>query len=363
MIFLQDNPKKKNSSFFNKNPQIVPQPKTSIFSAASTANNTNINSQIIPKKIESPIDFIKQKKKYIIQDIFDIKGSKDFIKSKELAMKEIKLYDEIIFEEKKEKREKKEKKNKLSNPLLSELKSKIYNNSDKKVYKKGKRKTSENIRSENNIENKKYQSEIEKSNTKKKKSKNKDKDIYNNKCKNIENNKDLENNIFIIDKKSNYSKDSNFFYKFIIDNADDSEEKFNQKLEKVFKKARVKEQPKSYKEKTLFNKALTNKKIEEDKRMIKYNSAKMCKKDNIFVFSEQTKNLMTNDNIDVSSISSTYRLLNTVKVNINNNKFNEKKDNNSNYIIFDEKEKNFINNPNKDSLISILDNMVRKSNN
>ena len=46
-------------------------------------------------------------------------------------MKEIKLYDEIIFEEKKEKREKKEKKNKLSNPLLSELKSKIYNNSDK----------------------------------------------------------------------------------------------------------------------------------------------------------------------------------------------------------------------------------------
>ena len=89
----------------------------------------------------------------------------------------------------------------------------------------------------------------------------------------------------------------------------------------------------------------------------------MCKKDNIFVFSEQTKNLMTNDNIDVSSISSTYRLLNTVKVNINNNKFNEKKDNNSNYIIFDEKEKNFINNPNKDSLISILDNMVRKSNN
>ena len=46
------------------------------------------------------VDFIKQKKKFILQNSFDIKGTREFLASKEVAMRVIKLNDEIIEEDK-----------------------------------------------------------------------------------------------------------------------------------------------------------------------------------------------------------------------------------------------------------------------
>ena len=48
------------------------------------------------KKNINVIDFIKQKKRFIIENVFDLKGTREFLASKEVAMRVIKLNDEII---------------------------------------------------------------------------------------------------------------------------------------------------------------------------------------------------------------------------------------------------------------------------
>ena len=53
------------------------------------------------KKNINVIDFIKQKKRFIIQNVFDLKGTREFLASKEVAMRVIKLNDEIIEDIKK----------------------------------------------------------------------------------------------------------------------------------------------------------------------------------------------------------------------------------------------------------------------
>ena len=53
-----------------------------------------------PPKDINVVDFIKQKKKFIIENSFDIKGTREFLASKEVAMRVIKLNDEIIEEDK-----------------------------------------------------------------------------------------------------------------------------------------------------------------------------------------------------------------------------------------------------------------------
>ena len=53
------------------------------------------------KKNINVIDFIKQKKRFIIQNVFDLKGTREFLESKEVAMRVIKLNDEIIEDIKK----------------------------------------------------------------------------------------------------------------------------------------------------------------------------------------------------------------------------------------------------------------------
>lgn len=350
--------KKKNSSFFNVNTQIATQKVTSTFSAQSTINNTKNNSRIIPQKIETPIDFIKQKKKFNIPDFFDKNGTRDFIASKELALKEIKLNDEILFEENKET---------IHNPntVSSHVYKKNYNDKKKtRMITENNVGEEENIK--RNIETKKYRSEIKNSISKKKKSKYKNSDIYNSNFKKNKENNDKDNNILMIDKNSNDTKDSNFFYKFIIDNADESEEKFHKKLEKIKKKVEKKNQ-KNKKEKDI-NKALTIELKDKRKQKPRYNSAKISKKndkENIFEFSEKAKLLMTNNGIEVSSISiDPIETKNTLKDDIyrtinNNIKLVRDKDNNKdNDVFFGEEENKILNNLNKDSIISILDDMV-----
>ena len=53
------------------------------------------------KKNYNVVDFIKNKNKFILQNSFDIKGTREFLASKEVAMRAIKLSDEIIEEDKK----------------------------------------------------------------------------------------------------------------------------------------------------------------------------------------------------------------------------------------------------------------------
>ena len=95
--------KKKNSPSFGVNSLLVPQEKSLTNNFGSSNNYIDNNYQINHKKVETPIEFIKQKKKFFMQDFFDIKGTNDFISSKELSLKKIELNDEILIEEKKNK--------------------------------------------------------------------------------------------------------------------------------------------------------------------------------------------------------------------------------------------------------------------
>ena len=71
----------------------------------SSNNNLTLISKADSKHNQPPkninvVDFIKQKKKFIIENSFDIKGTREFLASKEVAMRVIKLNDEIIEEDK-----------------------------------------------------------------------------------------------------------------------------------------------------------------------------------------------------------------------------------------------------------------------
>ena len=52
------------------------------------------------KKNINIIEFIKQKKRFILENAFDLKGTREFLASKEVAMRVIKLNDEIIEDDK-----------------------------------------------------------------------------------------------------------------------------------------------------------------------------------------------------------------------------------------------------------------------
>jgi hypothetical protein len=338
--------KKKNSSFYNANSLIVTQEKSLTNSIVSQKNYINKNDKIIQKKIENPIEFIKQKKKYFLQDFFDVKGTKDFIASKEQALEEIKLNDEILFEDKR----KKIRKNKkvvldTSNRNIKEpLKNK----------KRRKRRAMSCIYEHIDIEDKKFNKRKKISNSKKKIESN----IYDNrnyKIKESENNND--NNVFIIDNKINESKDSkdsNYIYKFIIDNANESDEKFNKKFEKVIEKYEKKN-----KKEIPISTVFTNKEKFRAEEMVKYKSTlfynTVINKDNNFDFSAKTKGLMVNDDLSVSAISNAYNVSNNGKINKKNNKLSRKKERRRSQIIFSEKVRRFLND---DSIISVLDDLI-----
>ena len=347
--------KKKHSSF-NVLSQQVQKNKTNIASTLNSTNNTKINSNTSSKKIETPLDFIKQKNKFKIHDLFDVKGTKDFLASKEDAMKEIQLEDEII-------NEKDTNNKKIINTICSTLDSKIGSCIKEKNSKKKKlKKDLFNSKITNNDNKNQANNEI-------KKTKKKDKIIKSE--NNSDNNSSSDNNILIIDKRTSGS-DSNLFYKFIIDNANESDDKFNEKLEKIKKKIKNKKKNKNEneneKEKAIYKSCTTKKKlsnitpkkkITEIEEVTRYHSVRGVKKmNNIFAFSEKAKNLMTNDDdIELSSIGHNCNIKKSSPKKlskINNIKVINKKEKNNN-IIFGEEEKAFINGNKKDSIISILD--------
>ena len=331
---------KNNSSFFNAITQI-PQNKTSTLSIIFT-NNTKANTNEFLIKIETPLDFIKQRKQFIIDDIFDLKGTKEFLASKDVAMETIHLEDEIIDQKKIEN---------TINTVISENDSK--NNACIKEKNNKKAKYNFSPKKDNNC-NKKYINTELKNNKKK---------LNNNKEKKSENNNDnhnnRDNNILIIEKKASDSQDSNF-YKFILENANDSDAQFQKKLKKVLNK--VEKEKKKQKKESQISKSIRNKKRKsiisqkneiDEIEQTRFNSANNIKKrkNNLFIFSEKAKYLMTKDSdIELSSIDNNNNNIKKLSPNKNNIKIKDKNEN----ILFGEKEKEFIDGK-RDSIISILD--------
>ena len=329
----EKNIQKKSSSFFIINSKINAEQKNISFTTTSANINVKDISGEIPKKIETLLDFIKQKKKFNLDNIFDVNGAKDFLSSKEKAMIEIKLDDEIMH-----------KKKKKNSTVITKKSSAI------------ELKNEGDIKSKNSI-NKKAATIISKEdkNNKNNFKKENRKKYTDSKYKNKENNNNNQgskidndnNNILIIDELNQHSKESNFFYKFIIDNANDSEDEFQKKLEKILTNVENKRRKNKNERKTVKDKKSVV--DENNNEIFRSNSVKNLKKrGNIFIYSEKTKNLMENEDIDISSIGDDAQNIHKISSMKNNVKIDK------NNIFFGEKEKKFIEDDKKDSLVSFL---------
>jgi hypothetical protein len=377
---------KQKSNFFLKNTSPILPKKI------STINN----KQSIPikssKKNLNVIEFIKDKNKFYIKNFFDEYGAEKFLKSKEIALMEIKLNDEINCVNNKKnnfnliKKSLKLRKssninensiniiNKSANENRGEYSIKINRSSNlnidenslKFTNKSGNEDGNENsikitIKSanleENNDKNDKYNisPEIRRGKTiNQNKKKKKEKKIRQNKTEQKKSkNKKIDNlynnnmNIKVKDKKSNShdSNSSHHIYKFIIDNVNESEEKFNEKLEKEIKKFKTKRlNSKKYNN---YAKTITNKKsANEDKpKNLRQSMTNKGIRRSIFDFSQNAKALMESNDFEISSIndrtrpnkneSKFFKILESRKKEINNKGtfVYEKKDNNDNIEI------------------------------
>ena len=225
MELSPENIQQKTSSFFYINSTKInsEQKNKSLSTIYSNINSKNLSEEN-PQKLETPLDFIIQKKKFNLDSIFNAKGTKDFLASKEKAMMEIQLDDEINHHKKHKKKRK--------NSTLIQIK-----------YPKIESKNEGNIKNKNKIKKKSvtFISKEDKHNNiriKKAPTKKKIDTKFNNmeNKKNVQNSKDYNDNTFlIIDKLNENSQESNYFYKFILNNVNDSEDIFYKKYENMAK--------------------------------------------------------------------------------------------------------------------------------
>ena len=398
MTEIKKNSLIKKRSLFNYNQpinnNIIKNVKYSSQNNLSLLPRKDFNLKHSSKKRLNIIDFIKQKNKFFIENSFDVNGTREFLASKEVAMRTIKLNDEIIdvntnilvtknnytnknlikldynFKEENKRKSMKTAGNNTISPRKSRKSHKI--RIDKELIletkvgspkKSKKSKKSKKIsKSSKKIKNKEIKS-VNKEN-----SSNLDSDSSNNNKK--EKNKHKNKNIF---EKGDRDSLSNL-YKFFIDNANEPEDNFNKKLKKELKK--VEKMNNNINEKVRkksINKTNINKK--KAKRINSVIIQKKRKDQSAFLFSEINKNLMKNDDLSLSSIgNSSMNDLNNNKANkkvvkrkfssiqINNRKIKEKlqekmikdKDNQKNILIVDKNESN----SDKESIISILSDLM-----
>lgn len=247
--------------------------------------NQNINLNLI--------NFIKQKKKFFIGNSFDKKGTREFLASKEVALKAIKLNDEIVEDNTNNK-------NYLTNKNVEKINIKVLNDkeSDTKKNKISKLKVKRTLSPKKSRKIKqKFKSAKEIVNIKHKKSKK----LRKNKKEEykIENN---ENNMYILDNSSSNSN----IYKFFIDNAFEEENNFNKKLKKELKKVVNLQKNKDTNTDIIKTKGKSLSKKDLKLRPRKINSVISNKKkdvQSIFMFNEINQKLMENDDINVSSIA------------------------------------------------------------
>ena len=313
------------------------------------------------------INFIKQKKRFFIENSFDNKGTIQFLASKEIAMRVIKLDDEII-----------DKNKNITNKNLQKMnfldidENTYYNLKNHRSSKAAGRRTISPRKSRNNnnkIISQKEILKIDHKKTKKSKKARKSKKEENNKNSLILNSKknNSKENFIIFDKASNDSHSN--IYKFFIDNANEPEENFHKKLQKELKKVENLKKNNNSKPK---RKSISRKDIEFKPKIL--NSVIFQKnKDtqSAFMFSEKNKNLMKNDDINISSIGEKNNIdspkNNSISkkvkrtygsIQFNNKQIKEKiKKKITKDINNDEICKNVINSD-KDSIISILSDLM-----
>ena len=133
-----------------------------------------------------------------------------------------------------------------------------------------------------------------------------------------------------------------------MENANETEDNFQKKFDKIIKDAENKQKNKNSK-KSQYHSTF----YENQKKLQKYNSAKVKrKKIRIFDFSEQAKNLMRHEGLKESSILSESDNKKLSKRNtFDNIKFSHKNNNAFQKL----EDKSIVNNSNKDSIFSILD--------
>ena len=264
------NGKIKNNIFasnINKNEQSYPSSKyKTSFSEKRKSNNIKL------------IKFISQKNKFRINEIFDEKSSKTFLDSIDKAMSEIHLSDELENKIDISKTEENVK-NKYMSGIEFKKNNEIMNSEIKENTQKKKFKNVSKFRSTTKI----------KTNFINEKTSDTDKIKVNNTNKNV--------NIY------GDSEDSNFIYKFIINNANDSEEIFLKKLKKEIKDEEKRRNNSKLSEK-FFSKFSDSKVSKTVSRKKAGKRKSLFKGQNPFNFSENTKNLMINQDIEISSINS-----------------------------------------------------------
>ena len=315
------------------------------------------------------INFIKQKKRFFIENSFDNKGTIEFLASKEIAMRVIKLDDEIIDKNKNKNITNKN----LQKMNFLDIDENTYNNlKNHKSSKAAGRRTISPRKSRNNnnkIISQKEILKIDHKKTKKSKKARKSKKEENNKNSLILNSKknNSKENFIIFDKASNDSHSN--IYKFFIDNANEPEENFHKKLQKELKKVENLKKNNNNKPK---RKSISRKDIEFKPKIL--NSVIFQKnKDtqSAFMFSEKNKNLMKNDDINISSIGEKNNIdspkNNSISkkvkrtygsIQFNNKQIKEKiKKKITKDINNEEISKNVINSD-KDSIISILSDLM-----
>ena len=199
------------------------KPDTNILlSKTKNKKSTNNNITSSKKKILNLIEFIKQKNKFFIQSAFDANGTREFLASKEVAMREIKINDEIIDEN------------------LTNLKKVKFDSNNKIEYENNKNKNSPKIpNGKRTISPRKSRKSHKMKSTIQLFPK--DNIIEPKRTKKSKKFKHNKSNIIIFNKENN-DNDSihNDIYKFIIENANESEENFNKKLQKKLKKVEKK---------------------------------------------------------------------------------------------------------------------------
>ena len=239
MTDINKNSRRNKRSLFNdlddKKKKIIKNVKSSSLNNLNIITRKAFNLERTSKENLTLIEFIKQKNKFFIESSFDVNGTREFLASKEVAMRAIKLNDEII----EEKKENEVKMSCFTNKNLMKIDIDNYNNDviKKKSTKNANKRTISPRKSRKNAKIKMKLDEDfspKKNTIKPKKKSNKKVKFKKSESKvnggnlNSSNN-DNENNI-IFDKPDNESLSN--IYKFFIDNANESEENFNKKLKK-----------------------------------------------------------------------------------------------------------------------------------
>lgn len=273
---------KSKSNFYSTNPNLLSQQYLSTVATDTTGNKKEILEKKSKKELNN-INFIKQKNKFYISNFFNEKETKKFLESKDIALKRIILNEEI------------ENNNYNLDIINNNLQFQKNEIKKKKDLKQQNQEESTNIPMNKKIKNKNDKND-------KNKILNENKNEIN---KNNDKSSDSEFNFNIIETVNNCendSKDKDYIYRFIIDNADESEDNLHKKLKKEIKRVETKKNNINNKNINNSGRAQAiNKKNE--KNNIKVNtSEKSEKKMSPFDYSEINRNLMVGNEIEVSSI-------------------------------------------------------------